>query len=66
MRLIRFRNIGEGGPQVGVLGEGRTDAPGAGGTAGGIGPVVALGIPALADLLALPLSEIREICGKQR
>ena len=65
MRLIRFRNIRQGGPQLGVLEEGHTDAPGAGGTAGGIGPVVALaGVPALADLLALPLSEIREICEK--
>ena len=69
MRLIRFRTIGQGsGAQLGVLEEGRTDAPGAAGaagTAGGIGPVVALaGTPALADLLALPLSEIQEVCEK--
>ena len=65
MRLIRFRSLAHGGPQLGVLEEGRTDAPGSGGTTGGIGPVMALaGGPALSDLLALPLSDIREVCEK--
>ena len=44
MRLIRFRGAGPGGPQVGVLDE---DA----------GTVTTLpGSPALADLLAQPVS----------
>jgi len=65
MRLIRFRSLAQGGPQLGVLEEGRTDAPGSGGTTGGIGPVTALADgPALSDLLALPLSDIREVCEK--
>jgi 2-dehydro-3-deoxy-D-arabinonate dehydratase len=65
MRLIRFRSLTQGGPQLGVLEEGRTDGPGSGGTTGGIGPVTALaGGPALSDLLALPLSDIREVCEK--
>ena len=64
-RLIRFRSLTQGGPQLGVLEEGRTDGPGSGGTTGGIGPVTALaGGPALSDLLALPLSDIREVCEK--
>ena len=65
MRLIRFRSLAQGGPRLGVLEEGHTDAPGSGGTTGGIGPVTALaGGPALSDLLALPLSDIREVCEK--
>ena len=63
MRLIRFRNIDDGEPRLGVFGEGRTDAPGYAGVPGGIGPVTTFAAaPALADLLALPLSDIREIC----
>jgi 2-dehydro-3-deoxy-D-arabinonate dehydratase len=63
VRLIRFRNIGQGGPRLGVFEEGRTDAPGTAGAAGGIGPVTTLAaVPAMADLLALPLTDIREIC----
>ena len=63
MRLIRFRNIDDGEPRLGVFGEGRTDAPGSAGVPGGIGPVTTFAAaPALADLLALPLSGIREIC----
>ena len=65
MRLIRFRSLAHGGPQLGVLEEGRTDAPGSRGITGGIGPVMALaGGPGLSDLLALPLSDIREACEK--
>ena len=65
MRLLRFRHIGQDEPRLGVLEEGRTDAPGPAGMAGGIGPVKGLAsTPALADLLALPLAEIREICEK--
>ena len=39
MRLIRFRNIGQGGPRLGVFEEGHTDAPGTARVAAGIGPV---------------------------
>ena len=63
MRLVRFRSIDYGEPRLGVFGEGRTDAPGSAGVPGGIGPVTTFAAaPALADLLALPLSDIREIC----
>ena len=63
MRLIRFRKIVHGTPQLGVFEEGRTDAPGSTGARGGIGPVTTFAAaPALADLLALPLDDIREIC----
>ena len=65
MRLIRFRKIIHGTPQLGVSEEGRTDAPGSTGAPGGIGPVTTFAAaPALADLLALPLDDIREICEK--
>jgi 2-dehydro-3-deoxy-D-arabinonate dehydratase len=65
VRLIRFRKIIHGTPQLGVFEEGRTDAPGSTGAAGGIGPVTTFAAaPALADLLALPLDDIREICEK--
>ncbi|MGA2830439.1 MAG: fumarylacetoacetate hydrolase family protein [Streptosporangiaceae bacterium] len=65
MRLIRFRKIIHGTPQLGVFEEGRTDAPGSTGAPGGIGPVTTFAAaPALADLLALPLDDIREICEK--
>jgi 2-dehydro-3-deoxy-D-arabinonate dehydratase len=63
VRLIRFREIIHGTPQLGVFEEGRTDAPGSAGARGGIGPVTTFAAaPALADLLALPLDDIREIC----
>jgi 2-dehydro-3-deoxy-D-arabinonate dehydratase len=55
VRLIRFR-VGGGGPLTGVIGDG--DGDGAGTSA--ITPLAAA--PALSDLLALPLSRIREIC----
>jgi 2-dehydro-3-deoxy-D-arabinonate dehydratase len=55
VRLIRFR-VGGGGPLAGVIGDG--DGDGAGTSA--ITPLTAA--PALSDLLALPLSRIREIC----
>jgi 2-dehydro-3-deoxy-D-arabinonate dehydratase len=65
VRLIRFRKIIHGGPQLGVFGEGRTDAPGTTGAPGGIGPVTTFAAaPTMADLLALPLDDIREICEK--
>jgi len=63
VRLIRFRNIDNGEPRLGVFGEGRTDAPGTTGAPGGIGPVTTCAAaPTMADLLALPLDGIREIC----
>ena len=65
MRLIRFRKIIHGGPQLGVFEEGRTDAPGSTGAPGGVGPVATFAAaPAMADLLALPLDDIRGICEK--
>jgi 2-dehydro-3-deoxy-D-arabinonate dehydratase len=55
VRLIRFRSSGQGEPQVGVLDE---NAPGG----GAAGPVTTLaGSPALADLLALPSSQLRDV-----
>ncbi len=55
MRLIRFRNAGGGAPLIGTL-----DDDGV--AAGRITPLAEA--PALADLLALPLSQIREVCEK--
>jgi len=56
VRLIRFRSSGQGEPQVGVLNEGATRGDGP------AGPVTTLaGSPALADLLALPLSQLRDV-----
>jgi 2-dehydro-3-deoxy-D-arabinonate dehydratase len=54
MRLIRFV-AGAGEPRVGILSHGGE---------GGTGTVTVLGTPgSLGELLALPLAEIREICG---
>jgi 2-dehydro-3-deoxy-D-arabinonate dehydratase len=53
VRLIRFRNIGGGAPRAGVLADDGAAA----------GTITSLaGEPALADLLALPLEQIRRIC----
>lgn len=54
MRLIRFR-VDDGETRAGVLGD-----PGADPAARAV--ITALAAPALADLLAQPLSRIREIC----
>jgi 2-dehydro-3-deoxy-D-arabinonate dehydratase len=62
MRLIRFRGSGRdgthaAGPRVGVLDEAAVQGDGA-----GPGTVTTLaGSPALADLLALPVSELRDV-----
>src|ERR1700748_1310643 len=62
MRLIRLRGSGRagphaGGPRVGVLDEAAVQGDGA-----GPGTVTTLaGSPALADLLALPVSELRDV-----
>jgi 2-dehydro-3-deoxy-D-arabinonate dehydratase len=53
MRLIRFQ-AGDGEPRVGILGQGGES---------GTGTVTVLAaVGSLAELLALPLAEIREIC----
>ena len=53
MRLIRFQ-AGDGEPRVGILSQGAE---------GGAGSVTVLGaVGSLAELLALPLARIREIC----
>jgi len=62
MRLIRFRRVSQdgavqGGPRVGVIDENAASANG-----NRPGSVTTLpGSPALADLLALPVSELREL-----
>jgi 2-dehydro-3-deoxy-D-arabinonate dehydratase len=64
MRLIRFRRVSQdgavqGGPRVGVIGENAASANGS-----RPGAVTTLpGSPALADLLALPVSELRDLLG---
>ncbi len=64
MRLIRFRRVSQdgavqGGPRVGVIDENAASANG-----NRPGSVTTLpGSPALADLLALPVSELRDLLG---
>ncbi len=64
MRLIRFRRVSQdgavqGGPRVGVIDENAASANGS-----RPGSVTTLpGSPALADLLALPVSELRDLLG---
>ena len=64
MRLIRFRRVSQdgavqGGPRVGVIDENAASANGS-----RAGSVTTLpGSPALADLLALPVSELRDLLG---
>ena len=64
MRLIRFRRVSQdgavqGGPRVGVIDENAASANG-----NRPGSVTTLpGSPALADLLALPMSELRDLLG---
>ena len=64
MRLIRFRRVSQdgavqGGPRVGVIDENTASANG-----NRPGSVTTLpGSPALADLLALPVSELRDLLG---
>jgi 2-dehydro-3-deoxy-D-arabinonate dehydratase len=64
MRLIRFRRVGpdgavQGGPRVGVIDDNAASANG-----NRPGSVTTLpGSPALADLLAMPVSELRDLLG---
>ena len=58
MRLIRFRSAGQDVPQVGVLDE--PVLPGGDGTAAATVTTLT-GSPALADLLALPVSQLRDV-----
>ena len=64
MRLIRFRRVSQdgavqGGPRVGVIDENAASANGS--RAGSVTTLT--GSPALADLLALPVSELRDLLG---
>ena len=58
MRLIRFRSAGQDVPQVGVLD--KPVLPGGDGTAAATVTTLT-GSPALADLLALPVSQLRDV-----
>jgi 2-dehydro-3-deoxy-D-arabinonate dehydratase len=64
MRLIRFRRVSQdgavqGGPRVGVIDENAASANGS--RPGSV--TILSGSPALADLLALPVSELRDLLG---
>jgi 2-dehydro-3-deoxy-D-arabinonate dehydratase len=62
VRLIRFRSSGQDEPKVAVLDEAVASHDGADGDRAVPGTVTTLaGSPALADLLALPLSQLRDV-----
>jgi 2-dehydro-3-deoxy-D-arabinonate dehydratase len=62
VRLIRFRSSGQDEPKVGVLDEAVASHDGADGDGAVPGTVTTLaGSPALADLLALPVSQLRDV-----